>query len=279
MKIKKAYFSYWSGGYFNWKKTNFSLENKIDNKKLKDKFVENTLILAVSRAKQHFSEVHMITDEESADIFKKFNFDSVTTGLEKIPKDYTAVWSISKLYAYKLICLKGDPFIHIDNDVFLWKNIPDDIINAPIFAQSRELVNLFGYRLEDFYKNCPKKYLASKVPKLKFAPNVGIVGGHDLAFFYNYASSGLNMILDPINKKYWTSHKGLVSWRKAVIGEQYYLGIAAKYYNKDIKYYFNNDEDFYKVAMRGYTHLMGAKYGLFMKDKISFLADKLNFLV
>lgn len=272
----KAYFSYWSGGYFNWKKTSFDLEEKVNKAKLKDQFVSDTFSLAISRARKHFKEVHMITDESSKDIFDQFDFDTVTTGLEKIPKEYSATWSISKLYTYKMISLRGDPFIHIDNDVFLWKRLPDNLLASPIFAQNREPVHLFGYKLNDFYRNCPKKYLASEVPILKFAPNVGIVGGHDLSFFYNYACSGLSMILDPINKKYWTSHTGLVSWRKAVLAEQYYMGIVAKYYNKDINFLFPTNESFHDVFRMGYTHLMGAKYGFFIKDKIGFLKGKLQ---
>lgn len=271
----KAYFSYWNGGYFNWKKDAFSLEEKINNDKLKDPFIMDTFRIAISRAKKHYGEAHLITDAYSEQIFKELPFDTITTGLERLSSEYTATWSLGKLYAYKIIALKGDPFIHIDNDVFLWKALPEKVTNAKIFAQSREPVDLFRYNLKNFYRKCPKKYLASEVPILKFAPNVGVVGGSDLSFFYNYSSSALNMILDPENKDYWTSHNGLVSWRKAVIAEQYYMGIAAKYYNKKIEYIFPTNEEFSKIADLGYTHLMGAKYGFFIKEKIHFLRERI----
>lgn len=269
----KVYFSYWSRGYYNWDKNSFALKKEIP--KPSDSLAFDTLRIALNRAKKHYGEVHLITDIYSEDFFKKFPFDSVTTGLEKISPEYTATWSLGKLYAYKLIALKGDPFLHVDNDVFLWKPLPKKISSAEIFAQSREPVNLFNYHIDHFYKNCPKKYLASKIPKQSFAANVGVIGGSDLSFFYNYSSSAINMILDPANKTYWTTHKGLVSWRKAVIAEQYYMSVAARYYNKNIEYLFSNNEEFSKVAELGYTHLMGAKYGFFIKEKMNFLMKKL----
>lgn len=262
MKIK-PYFSYWSGGYAKW------------NNKLVEPLTFQSFDIAVKLALKHYGEAHFVTDSLCAEVFKEIPFTSVEVILDDLPKEYTKTWALGKIYAYQHIALKGDPFVHIDNDVFLWKPLPVDLICAPIFAQSPEPINSYSYKIHDFYKNCPKKYLASKVKKNNFAPNVGVVGGKDLGFFYNYSRSAISLILDPKNKSYWTKDFGLVTWRKAVISEQYYMGICASFYKKNITYLFpKNDSYSEKCYQLGYTHLMGSKYGYGMKEKVNFLYNK-----
>src|SRR4029077_502271 len=44
-----------------------------------------------------------------------------------------AWWALGKLYAYRA---QREPFVHLDNDVFLWQPLPDRVESAPLFAQN-----------------------------------------------------------------------------------------------------------------------------------------------
>jgi hypothetical protein len=54
-------------------------------------------------------------------------------------------WSLAKMYVYKL---QKEPFIHIDNDVFLWDEFPKELFENDFFFQEIELFNELG---RDFY--------------------------------------------------------------------------------------------------------------------------------
>lgn len=263
----KFYVSYWSGGYHGW-----------DNKPISD-FVLDTYKLSANLILKHYGEVCLITDSYSKKFFKDIPFSSIDTVLDNfiIDKDYEKVWSLGKIFIYKYLCLKGNPFIHVDNDVFLWKPLPLEITRAGLLAQSAEKHINYYYRLDHFYKKCPNKFIAQSV-RTNYAPNAGIIGGHDLNFLYKYSSSALEMVLDPVNKSFWTEKNFGATWRKAVYAEQYYLAACAEYYNKKINYLFK-DRDFSPVRCSeiGYTHLLAAKKGKYIPEKIKAILNLMNF--
>jgi hypothetical protein len=263
----KPYMSYWSGGY----------------RKIPDKFTINMHKVCAYFLKQNFGEVHLITDSESLSFFKNIGYTSITTDLDVVPHEYSSVWSISKLYAYKKISQIGDPFIHVDYDVIIWEKLPERILEANLFAQNLE--KYFGpknstydfYEVENVIKYCPNLHLLSKVPKIDEGINVGILGGKDLDFIEKYVDLSLNWILDPENKQFWLSNFFSNAWNKAVIPEQYYLSICAYYYKKEFEFlfqkYWPTPEELSTIK---YTHLMGEKRLEETPLKIKKLVEKLN---
>ena len=262
----KPYMSYWSGGY----------------RKTPDQFVINLHKLCAFYLNKNFKEVHFITDSKSLPYFKDIRFTSISLDFDTLPMEYGDTWSLNKLFAYKLIAEKGDPFFHVDYDVVLWEGLEDIIKKADIFAQNREGNSYYWYELEKFKKNCPNLHLVRKI-NIQDADalegiNVGVIGGHDLEFLYNYSKSALDLILDPINRDFWLNYDGFnKTWIKAVISEQYYLAVCEKYYNKKIEMIFPDGwPSGVKAEHKYYTHFMGAKYQQELKDKVALMVYRLG---
>jgi len=257
----KAYMSYWSGGY----------------KKIPDQHIINMHKVCSYFLKQNFIEVNFLTDSESLPYFKDIKFDNISLELDNVPKEYNETWSISKLYAYKIIAKKGDPFIHVDYDVILWKGIEEKFKKADLFAQHIEANSYNHYQVKKIKNNCPNLYIMGAL-NVKDAINVGVIGGNDVEFLYDYSKSALDIILDPMNKNFWLNYKEFLKpWMKAAIIEQYYLAVYLKYCNKNIKTIFKNGWPSNKEAYeKQYTHLMQAKSEDFVKNKIQLIVDKLE---
>lgn len=253
--------SYWSGGY----------------RKIPDQFIINLHKLCAFYLKKNFKEVHFITDNESLPYFKDIKFSSISIDLDDLPKEYGETWSLNKLFAYKKIAQKGDPFFHVDYDVILWEGLEDRLKKADLFAQSREDHSYNWYEVEKFEKNCPNLHLAKETSVVD-GINVGVIGGHDIEFLYNYSNSALELILDPINKDFWVNYNGFhKGWSKAVISEQYYLAVCEKHYNKKIEMVFPDGWPSGEQAeTKSYTHFMGAKNNQILKDKIALMVYRLG---
>ena len=259
----KPYISYWSEGY----------------KKKPNDSVINLHKLCVFYLKKHFKEVHFITDSESLPYFKDIKFTSVTTDFDSLLSEYGGgPWSLSKLYAYKLIAQKGLPFFHVDYDVILWEGLSDEIKKADVFAQNIEKKSYDWYEIKKFEKNCPNLYLAKNL-KVKNGINVGVFGGKNIEFIYKYSDSALNLVLDPANKDFWLNYNGFYkNWVKATIAEQYYLAICQTYYNQEIKMIFPDGwPNQVEAENQSYTHIMRAK-DLYpqINNLIAFIVNRLR---
>jgi hypothetical protein len=256
------YMSYWSGGY----------------QSIPSEMVINLHKLSAYFLKLNFGEVHFITDTQSAEYFKDIPWSSVSTELDEIDISYSPVWSLSKLYAYKTISQKGEPFVHVDYDVFLYKGLESRLLSADLFAQHPENAIHFFYEVDKFEKCCPNLHLI-KDYKVEDAVNVGVLGGRDTEFLNVYASKAIEFILDPANKDFWLNYKTPKHnhWTKAVIAEQYYLAVMLKKYKKEIQFVFPNGWPTEEEAKeKNYIHLMCAKRRNDMEGKIKQLIKKYN---
>src|SRR6266511_4158572 len=45
------------------------------------------------------------------------------------------LWALPKIYTYSL---QNEPFLHIDGDVFLFKKLPESLLNSELIAQNKE---------------------------------------------------------------------------------------------------------------------------------------------
>jgi hypothetical protein len=258
--IKKAYYSYWSGGYQSQPSQLILDLNKI----------------SLYLARKTFDEIHLITDSASKDSFKKLKFDSVTTELDCVDTSYGDIWSLGKVYAYKIAAEKGDPFLHIDYDVFFWEKIASEFLSKQILCQWEEKNSYYSYDIPKLLKTCPNLHLINNIQP-KNAWNVGIFGGSDLDFIKKYAERSIEFTMDPENEVFW-KRKDIFStmWQKPVITEQYYLEVCRIYYKKHIdtllvKEWFNKD-----ACDKNFTHIMAGKIHKDIKEKIHKLALKIE---
>ncbi|MBI1259052.1 MAG: hypothetical protein GC204_16405, partial [Chloroflexi bacterium] len=74
-------------------------------------------------------------------------FDHVSLDLNALKDHDPQWWSLGKTYTYRLQTV---PFIHLDNDVFLWKRLRPEVESASVITQNPEYFadGVFYYRPE-----------------------------------------------------------------------------------------------------------------------------------
>lgn len=242
-----AYFSYWSAGYRKMPDYNYLLMQKI----------------SLAFAKKSFNKVHLITDSRSLPYLENMGWDSISTDLDSIDPSLGGIWSLGKIYAYKIAAERGSPFIHIDYDVILWNGMPYKIAGAEVFAQSREEDAYNSYEIKKFLEHCPDPSYISYGRNI--AVNMGIFGGTDMDFIKFYATEAIKLAENKTNYNFWTSFENFAwTWNMATIVEQYFLITIATLKSKKITCLFdsreNNGYPSNDMAFNiGYTHFMGDK--------------------
>jgi hypothetical protein len=260
----KAYFSFWQGG---WRGRGLNINQELfDMQKI-------SLFLA----KKHFKEVHFLTDSYNAEKFKQFNFNSIEVIFDDINYENGNLWSISKLFAFKNICKKGDSFIHMDYDVFLWGDLPQRLRQAEVFGQCKEDNSYKWYGVESFLKHCPAPGIIGKVnPKPRDAINMGIFGGNNLEFINKYSQEALSIALDKQNQDFFNTKNLYVSdWNRTCTVEQYTLSVCCQEYQVEPKFLFEYWPKKEQTKKQKYTHLMGTKNNPDIIEKIKKIAAKI----
>jgi hypothetical protein len=209
--------------------------------------MDHRIILAVSvlLARQHYSQIEMVTDYQGAKLFEKMQlpFTSVRTDLEGFDV-HPMAWAAGKMKVYSL---QEEPFAHVDQDVFLFKALPQKIVEAPLFAQSYEARHLYNVSLS----KTPERHVARfTTPASDWdCYNAGILGGHDVEFLRDYALKGLEGIreLDSIHPYTMTVY------------EQAWLARHARDCGKKVITLFDHNNPSEAEAL-GYCHLMQCKH-------------------
>src|SRR5262249_46794415 len=159
----------------------------------------------VNLAQQHFAAVELVTDHYGKTLLVdrlRLPFTKVIDELDRVVPAHVKdlYWTFGKLWAYYL---QGEPFIHIDYDVFLWKKLPERILTAPMFGQNTESdiwkLDFYrqGYRtLCGYLKHKPSDWVViyPYIQKHDIAINAGIIGGNDITFLRKYASIAIEML-------------------------------------------------------------------------------------
>jgi len=191
--------------------------------------------LSISRFYPH---LELYTDSFGVKLFKdilNLPYHKFHTHLDDIANIDEALWAYGKIMTYSV---QKEPFLHIDNDVFIWQEFPDRIVYADLVCQSLEMIEeylLTDYTIAmDYIKSNP-----GKTPKLilnskcKSAANMGLFGGNNLEFIQYYckeAKSAFNNMYDMI------IHSGNKKGIFNIIYEQLLLTELANKYNQKISF-------------------------------------------
>jgi protein involved in ribonucleotide reduction len=283
----KFYLSYWSGGYT----TGY---NKL--KKPSPFLIDMVKLCSFLIRKHYGSPLVLLTDSYSKDLFKDcYHIDEIRTSLDELNEDLgdkiTYNWAIGKLYAYKQIAEKNEPFLHVDYDVFLFKPLPDFILNKDLVVQNMEDYIFFGskktflqsynvYLFDEYVKNrheFPHRLLNRNI----FPYNVGIFGGTNCGFISQYANKAIEFTLDPQNNELCRALYQFNRSSPATFIEQYYLSVLAQKYNVPVFCLLEGTgEDCDKQALKyGYTHLTLAKSESKVQDKVKELVKEIEILI
>ena len=276
--IETALYSFWSKPYLekNAFKTFAEFNNEYD-------FVLSWS-MSVKLAKQNFKKVVFVTDTWAwENLFKdlKLPFDEVRLSLDNINHS-TDIWSVSKAYA---ILEMDTPFLHIDSDAYLWKELPNHILNKPIVVQDTEgIVDRNQYTLYlglewdyNLYLKGFNKYLDASDLKNRdiFAYNCGVVGGTDVEFLKKWATEMIDVANMYDRLKTTDNYRNgyIVVWV-----EQSLLMLMSEYENIEVTKLLPHRN----IIQDYYTHLMGSSkrdHSIMLKldTKYEKLFGKLNF--
>ncbi len=152
---------------------------------------------------KYYKEVELVTDDLGRFLLidqMQLPYTGVSVGLNDLDDQEPGLWALGKIYAYQL---QDGPFLHVDNDIFIWKEFADRITNAPLSAQNRESNS--SLYAETFREVCEKfTYLPSFLRSQNGAPslscsNVGIVGGNAVGFFKEYTAEAFKFVEENAN--------------------------------------------------------------------------------
>jgi hypothetical protein len=188
--------------------------------------------LAVWCARQHFDEVIMVSTDWGIDLFKEtcLPVTGYSNNLNQIKDISKYFWAYGKLIAY---ADQDVPFIHVDNDVFMWDKLPDRMLNAPLCFQSQEPFKLPGYRYYDLLKKSwkdapirPQKIVLNEVND--YAYNCGVCGGNKLEFFKEWKECSAEYIFAKENQEVFFKKHADILIHQNLFHEQYFAASLIK---------------------------------------------------
>jgi hypothetical protein len=246
----KIYHSYWEKGY----------NDDID-------FIVDMHTLSVHKALENYGNIHLITTEKGKELLGHLPYTSIELFEEKIPEEYKTTWAISKFYAYKQIAKKREPFLHIDYDFFLFKNLK--LEDKDIIVQNVEDGPMTkSYGIDYFIKFCINKGLFY-IRDEYLAYNTGIFGGKDYDSIIYYVDEALKVLFDERNKKYFIDmSKKDTYFIRTVLIEQLYLWYCLDSLNKKPYCLFEGWPSEEQARKVGICHLMGAKNNMDVRKKV-----------
>lgn len=203
----------------------------------------SSLILSVNSTLKNYENVHFYTDEYGEELIQPYldqlPFKKIHVVLDEINWVPSQWWAYAKMHVYGL---QNKPFIHIDNDAFLWDKIErKEFINNDIICQHLEDYkwegHAFYYEAIKFYKKHICKEMSNS-KKYHYAMNAGVYGALNIRgvelfqSLYKHATDSaksvlrddwiVNKVIDFNNPKDW--HAFL--WN--LINEQSYAHYYAK---------------------------------------------------
>lgn len=145
--------------------------------------------------RKYYDEVALYTDEQGKHVL----IDLLHLPYTEVHVVYDETLCLPQHWAYakiKTYSLQTKPFLHIDGDIFLSKPIPEDVINAPLIAQNREIGTMYYKRMMDriLQESAIKlpRYIADGLKEDSISSyNMGIFGGSDLKFIGEFCKEAM----------------------------------------------------------------------------------------
>jgi hypothetical protein len=222
-----------------------------------------TTALSVLCASRHFKEVQFITSDWGIDVIKPLglpvtHYSNKLNEMKQVSKYF---WAYGKLLAYNE---QTKPFVHLDNDVFLFDPLPLRILKAKLCFQSHEPFNKEGYMYYNMLKKCwvkapvrPQAIVDNEVTD--FAYNCGICGGNDLTIFKEWIECSREYIFAPENADVFFKKFKDIIIHQNLFHEQYFLASLIKKYNlrSEVKVLNKDALKAGRNPKYRYTHLWG----------------------
>ncbi len=145
--------------------------------------------------REHYDEVALYTDEQGKHVL----IDLLHLPYTEVHVVYDEHLCLPQHWAYakiKTYSLQTKPFLHVDGDVYLPKPVSEDIMDAPLIAQNREIGTTYYRKIMDrlFEGSVIElpEYLEVGLREESIASyNMGLFGGNDMAFIHSYCKEAL----------------------------------------------------------------------------------------
>jgi len=216
----KAVYSYWTDG-MSINTVNAGFNNLADMAE-----VMTLSIRMLKRFNPRITEVEFVTNTIGKQMFSDrypVPFDRVCVALDalngKCNHDH---WAYAKICAY---ALQAEPFVHIDNDVILWKPLSDELLESPLFFQNKEMVAThtgYAVMLDWFHGHLPKGIGKN----VDWAYNCGVVGANDLDTIREWKATVDEFLFSPQNAIKWSTIDNKHSTNH--LFEQYFISSLIK---------------------------------------------------
>jgi len=151
-----------------------------------------SLALSCLQLASYYPDLELVTDDfgENLLIHKlQLPYKSVRSELNKLDDYHSGLWALGKIYSYSI---QDGPFLHVDSDLFIFREFDRNIGSARLVAQNKETgileyTNAFRQVCRDF-SYIPDVFRASMNAPVLSCCNAGIMGGTDIGFFKDFAS-------------------------------------------------------------------------------------------
>lgn len=154
--------------------------------------------LSCFQLKKQFGEVHLVTDRLGKQIlidWLKLPYSTVSLELEAMELIHPKLFSLAKIKTYSL---QKEPFLHIDGDLFLFRQLTPDLLKMPLISSNPELDLEFnrkilqetgraGFWLPDHLKGIENEAHI-------YSSNAGVIGGNDLDLIAEYADCAFHFV-------------------------------------------------------------------------------------
>lgn len=223
------------------------------------KAMAESIVLSANVIKKHYTEIHFYTDKKGYELITPYLDQLPFTKIEVCMDDINWLddnyWSLGKMYVYSL---QKEPFIHIDNDVFIWEKFTDELLSGDFMFQE---IEQFNDSIWDFYNKGLKIYgmaIPKEIEVLDSAFNCGVFGcltQEALSIISSYYQIGYKFVkkinIIPNIQKEAISERALAS----VIIEQVFIYSLVIKNKLKFNLLFNAETNKYKIK---YTHQIGS---------------------
>lgn len=147
--------------------------------------------------KRFYAKLNLYTDNEGYDLLIKdlnLPYEEVSLALNQLAEENSKLWVLGKLLT---IQLQKSPFIHIDNDIYLWEKLPESNSSDFLIAQSSyKIPYMHTHSMNEILKKFHQiPSCITKPPTAKTKnTNIGVIGGNNTSFFQEYCQTAYQLL-------------------------------------------------------------------------------------
>lgn len=145
---------------------------------------------------KYYPDIELVTDAFGGHLLIDtlgLPYKDVKLDLDRFDVDLN-LWALAKVYSYSL---QEKPFIHIDNDIFIWDKFPKRIEEArlccqnvesltPDYIKALDIMRRQFKDIPDLFRDVVKRMNSDNAQEYG-SINAGILGGNDVDFLNKYA--------------------------------------------------------------------------------------------